>query len=292
MTSTYIIGTGYLSYNLKKKINRSKIYNARDFIKNIHLINKNKKINLIINSFYTTKKLNEIISYEALVNKSIYEISKILDLLNPKIINKIIYTSSSSVYGLIRNKIKLKEHHNRGSYAALKLASESIIKNFCIDKKIKLCICRVFNMYGKNDTFSILNKLYAVKRNNSKILIYNNGKSIRDFIHIDDIITIYSSILKKPNIFEIYDIGTGKGLSVMEIVNKLEINKNNIILKKKTIDEIPISIANNQDITKKIFKKKFKNVEDYFNIKKKFAYTISNNENLIKIDKFKKNNHS
>ncbi len=43
MIHTYIIGSGYLSENLKKKINYSKIYSAKNFLKNIDQINKKKK---------------------------------------------------------------------------------------------------------------------------------------------------------------------------------------------------------------------------------------------------------
>ena len=43
MMNTYIIGTGFLSDNLKRKITNSKIYSAQDFIKKIKFINKKKK---------------------------------------------------------------------------------------------------------------------------------------------------------------------------------------------------------------------------------------------------------
>ena len=46
-------------------------------------------------------------------------------------------------------------------------------------------ICRVFNLYGNNDEFSIIEKLKNLKNNNNKLDIYNNGLSLRDFIHID-----------------------------------------------------------------------------------------------------------
>ena len=107
MYKTYILGTGNLSNYLKKNINNSKIYSAKIFLKNINLINKrNKKFNLIINSFYASTELGQIKSYQFYIKKVNYEISQILDKLNYKVINKIIYTSSSSVYGLIK-KIKI-----------------------------------------------------------------------------------------------------------------------------------------------------------------------------------------
>ena len=72
MNKTYIIGTGYLSDNLNKRISNSKIYSAQEFVNNIHIINNNKKINLIINSFYSAKKLNNLYSYKVFTQKSIY----------------------------------------------------------------------------------------------------------------------------------------------------------------------------------------------------------------------------
>ena len=68
MIYTYIVGSGYLSENLQKKIINSKIYSANNFLKDINQINKKKKINLIINSFYSAKKLSNLDSFEIFVN--------------------------------------------------------------------------------------------------------------------------------------------------------------------------------------------------------------------------------
>ena len=43
MIKTYILGTGYLSNNLKKKILNSKIYDTENFKKNLKEINNNNK---------------------------------------------------------------------------------------------------------------------------------------------------------------------------------------------------------------------------------------------------------
>lgn len=273
MTFTYILGSGYLSDNLRKKIALSKVFSAKEFIKNINCINKKKKINLIINSSYSVNKLNYFDSYKSFINKSIYEISKILDLLNPSIINKIIFTSSSAVYGSISNDKDTSEHNNRGIYASLKLSVESMIKNFCYKHNVKLSICRVFNMYGRNENFSIIKKLDLARKNKLNLKIYNKGNSIRDFIHVDDVVDIYKNLLKINNFFKVYDIGIGRGIKIIEIINKIEIDRNNIIFEKKKVKEVPLAIADNEDI-KKIFKKKFKSLESYFGISKKFNYTI------------------
>ena len=105
MIKTYILGSGFLSNNLGKKVKNSKIYSAIDFVKNLKKIDDNKKFNLIINTFYSSRKLNKIQSYENFVKKSLSEVSVVIDKIGKKKINKIIYTSSSSVYGSINNNI-------------------------------------------------------------------------------------------------------------------------------------------------------------------------------------------
>ncbi len=282
MINTYIIGTGFLSENLKKKITRSEVYSAKNFIENINSINKrNNKINIIINSFFTTQKLSNIDSYELFANKSIFEISKILDLLDSKIVNKVIYTSSSSVYGSISNNIELIDDNNRSMYAGFKISSEFQIKNYCNKNNIPLNICRVFNLYGKNNKFSIIEKLKNAKISNNKLNIYNNGLSFRDFVHIDDVVKIYQYILNKIPHSGLYDIGTGKGICVKEIINKLNIRKNNIIYKRKKINELSESIADNFELIKKIKNFKFKKLEDYLGIKKELKFKKISKKNNI-----------
>ena len=263
MIETIILGSGNLSNELKKNIVGSKVYTAKNFLKKISFINKNKKINLIINSFYSAVKLKKITSYGAFVNKSVFETAKILDLLNPKIINKIIYTSSSSVYGLKDTKINLKDDNNRNIYAAFKFSTEFLIKNFCEKSYISFAICRLFNMYGGNDKFSVILKRQTAIQKKQKIIIFNNGKSIRDYIHIDDVVTVYDRLIKKKIGSALFDVGTGKGVSLIELIKKLNFKKKNIIYKKKTVTELSKSIADNRNLIKKINKMKFKKLNDY-----------------------------
>ena len=62
------------------------------------------------------------------------------------------YTSSSSVYGSINNKIKILDQNNRYIYSSTKLSCEMLLK-FFNKSKIDLDICRVFNLYGQDDNF-------------------------------------------------------------------------------------------------------------------------------------------
>ena len=266
--NTLIIGSGFLSNNLKKKIINSQIYTANQFIKKINLINKKKnKVNLIINSFFSSKKLVDLNSYEKFVKKTIFEIAKILDKIDSTKINKIIYTSSSSVYGILDNDVNLVDDNNRNIYAGFKVAAENLIKNYSNKRAIPLFICRIFNMYGKKNEFSIVDKLIKAKKNNYKIEIYNNGLSVRDFIHVEDVVKIYLNFLKKKSRSGLYDVGTGKGLSLIQLLKKLRFPKKNIVYQKKKINEISVSIANNKILFQKYKIIKFKKIESYLDIK-------------------------
>ena len=157
MLKTYILGTGFLSNEIEKKITNSEILSANDFLYQIKKINKQtKKVNLIINSFYSSRELGRHTSLNKFIRKSLLEVSQVLDNINPKLIRKIIYTSSSSVYGSIINKVETNDNNNRYLYSSFKLAAETMIKNYCNRNKIYLDIFRIFNIYGDKDNFSII----------------------------------------------------------------------------------------------------------------------------------------
>ena len=268
MPKTFIIGTGYLSSMLSKKIKDVEIIPSENYIKKIYKINKDKKkINFIINAFYSSRRLDNLISYKFFVEKSLLNISEILDYINPKLINKILYTSSSSVYGSIGGKIDFSDKNNRLIYSSLKIAAENLFKNFCTKNKINFDICRVFNIYGPNDNFSIVSKLVELKNSNKKIQIFNNGDSVRDFIHVEDVVSIYKKLLKIKG-FNIFDVGTGNGTRIKEIIDKLKYTSENIIYVKGKNFEIDKSIANNNDLLKKITFKRFKKLENFLKTQK------------------------
>ena len=249
---TIILGKrSYLSNKLKLKILSSVVYNLNEF--NHFCLNNKKKFNLIINIFYPSSKLSTINNYEHFFELSINNLSSILDKINHKHVNKIIYTSSASIYGSINEQGYSKDANNRQLYSSTKLLNEITLNNYCQKKNIQLIIARLFNMYGPNENFSIIHKLIQSIKNKKKITIFNNGEATRDFIHVDDICKIYLYLLNS-NKSDIYDVGTGYGTKIKDIINLLKIPKKRVIHKKQKINEINDSIANTNKI-QKILKK-------------------------------------
>ena len=75
---TIIFGKrSFLSQELKKKINNSVVISVEDFFNDNKIIEKynNKKINIIINSFFPSSQLSKIVNYQKFYKKSIEDLS-------------------------------------------------------------------------------------------------------------------------------------------------------------------------------------------------------------------------
>ena len=229
MTKNIIFGKkSKLTDSLVKKIKNAQVISSTNInLKKIKLRSKDKT-NYIFNNFYPSFKLNNLnfLEYQKFVELSIQRLIQILSNLNSRNINKIIYTSSSSVYSLEENlRISEIDKYNRKIYASFKYSAEKIIENFCREKNIDFYIMRLFNTYGdENDSFSFIEKLIKIKKKKLKLRLINNGISLRDFIHLDDVSLIYKKFLNNKYTPGIYDIGTGEGQLIKNLVYHLNLN--------------------------------------------------------------------
>lgn len=222
------------------------------------------KINIIFNNFQTATALNNLDQPKLYIQRAILSTSEVLEYIkdNKIDVNKMIYTSSSSIYG---NNIFCSESDSPqplNLHASLKVSNEKLIEKFALENNINYTIARVFNMYGGDDRFSIISKIIHASEENRVLTIVNNGNGIRDFIHIDDVVFIYQKLIENDNIPYI-NIGTGEGVSIKNILDYLK--NHHIVLTFDTIQrqELKISTANNENLMRLIGDYKFKKVEQY-----------------------------
>ena len=288
MIENIILGQNSLiTKHLSKHLKNTNIFSANNFNeKNFNKIKEKKRINLIFNNFYPSKNLNTLNTkdYKKLCALSLEKISMILEKVPPSRINKIIYTSSASVYRIPENLSNQKnDNFNRELYSSFKLAAEKMILNFANKKKKNYYILRLFNLYGDTrDKFSFIEKLIRLKKSNQKINLINNGNSIRDFIHVKDVAQIYKLLIEKKIKKGIYDLGTGKGYLIKDIIDYLNFSKSKII-KLNNINEIHNSIAKTRNLPEVLKNYKFLNVGVYLKrslkINKKVISPIANYSN-------------
>ena len=254
-----------LTFHIENRYLNTISFSTDEVLNNIDCLNKFKNENIVIlfNNFQAANKLSDIENMESFVNKSITSTVKVLDYIkNFKNIEKVIYTSSSSVYGDNKHCSEDDIPHPISLQASLKLSNEFFIKQYCNKYNIDYTILRIFNMYGGNDNFSIISKIIKSIKNKEILNLVNNGSGIRDFIHIGDVVSVILDVLNIKDL-PILNIGTGNKKSVKEIVDflfskNIEVNIKNIV----NNNEIKVSIAN-IDKLKKIYKNDFIKVEEY-----------------------------
>ena len=145
---------------------------------------------------------------------------------------------------------------------------------------------RLFNTYGdKSDEFSLIEKIIKAKRNNENITLINEGLSLRDFIHLDDVSKIYKLFLQKNLKKGIYDIGTGKGVLIKDLFQIIKLKPKKINRLNK-IEEIQNSIADTKKLLIQLPNFKFKKLSEYM----KKEMNLNDNLNLEFVSYQKNNN--
>lgn len=277
---TVIIGKeSLLTKHLKIKNKKAIIFSSRnkDDIKIIiSFINSSKsKVNIIFNNFYPSALINQMDrkSYYTFYNQSILFNANIFSQVIPQKINKIIYSSSSAVYNSIRKDYQFIDTNNKSLYSSTKIAAENLIYNFCSKNKVPFLILRIFNMYSnKDDKFSIISKLVRAINKKKEVKIFNGGENIRDYINVKDVVKLYNYFINKKKLKNsVYDIGVGRGVKLIDLIEF--VGKDKFKLKKinKSIDEVDISIATND------YLKKF----DFISLEKYFSKFIKTKNSLL-----------
>ncbi|MEA3448131.1 MAG: NAD-dependent epimerase/dehydratase family protein, partial [Bacteroidota bacterium] len=142
-------------------------------------------------------------------------------------IKKIIFASSSSVYGDHPAQPwheALDNLHPLSPYARYKLECEHAGKNFASTTSNQFISLRFFSVYGPRMRPDLAMYRFAEKiANGQPIEVYGNGKSYRDYTYIDDIISgIIASIHYDKHGFDIFNLAHGEKIPLNNMISALE----------------------------------------------------------------------
>jgi dTDP-L-rhamnose 4-epimerase len=117
--------------------------------------------------------------------------------------------------------------HPSSVYGITKQNQEQMIMTVCPTIGIDPVALRYQNVYGPGQSLSnpysgILSIFSTQIRNNNGILIFEDGKEIRDFVFIDDVVSAtILGIEKEEANGEVFNVGTGVATDVLEAANML-----------------------------------------------------------------------
>ncbi|MCX7750023.1 MAG: UDP-glucose 4-epimerase GalE [Candidatus Bipolaricaulota bacterium] len=156
-------------------------------------------------------------------------------------VGRIVFSSSAAVYGNPQ-KIPIPEDHPKeptNPYGRTKLVVEGILRDYGIAHGLRHVSLRYFNAAGSDpdgeigevhdpETHLIPIVLEVALGKRSELQIYGtdydtpDGTAIRDYIHVTDLARAHVLALRaleEGRVAEVYNLGTGRGYTVREVVD-------------------------------------------------------------------------
>ncbi len=140
-------------------------------------------------------------------------------------INRIIYSSSSSVY---KNTISDMSYESDtldlvNDYAVAKRLNELYFNALNKETDISAVSFRFFNVYGLNqDTRMVIPRFFKQAFENTPIEVFGDGMQTRDFTYVDDVNHSIKLLLETPTISGIFNIAKGEETSILELANNIK----------------------------------------------------------------------
>ena len=251
LIKSFIVANQKLKLNSKLFILTRNINHHKNIHPELHNIDSVKYIEGDIRNFYfpkidchyiihsattnareTFKKQNPIIKYDVIVNGT----KRILDFATECNCEKFLLTSSGSCYGNIPSDIsKISEDYNGApltidqnfDYSVLgeaKRMSELLTNIYSKNFKIKTKIARCFSFVGPymplDIHYAIGNFMRDIIKNKS-INILGDGKQVRSYMYVSDLIVWLLTILLKGKNNSIYNVGSEENITIHNLAKKI-----------------------------------------------------------------------
>jgi len=208
---------------------------------------------------------NPLDYYENNISALVYILQEMRD----RKLDHFIFSSSCTVYGQadelpITEKAPVKKAES--VYGNTKQIGEEIIADTTKSHNLNAIALRYFNPIGAHPTTKIGELPIGVPQNlipfitqtaagkRAELSVYgndydtNDGTAIRDYIHVVDLAKAHIAALERlinhqnKEKFEFFNVGTGVGSSVLEVINAFE-KANNLKLNYKIVDRRPGDIT-------------------------------------------------
>lgn len=169
---------------------------------------------------YSINNPIEVINNNVISTTKIYEFA-----LQTEKLKKLIYASSSSVYGN-PSYMPCDEEHQKNPispYALSKLTGEIYADYYYREYGIPITSLRFYTVYGPRGRPDMaIYKFYNLMLQNKEIGIYGNGEQLRDFTYISDIIDgLILAGERDESKGQIFNLGYSHPISVNKLVEKM-----------------------------------------------------------------------
>ena len=246
---------------------KSKIEIIKGDIRDADLVNKSvKNIDIVFNEAAASASPMFQKDLKNAVSVNVDGFINVLNACRDNKVKKLIYASTSSIYGNIKPPVKEDAYTPPVNfYASTKLLNEHLAALFSKEYELETIGLRYMSVYGPNEKSKgiyanlVSQFLWSIQRGESPV-IYGDGKQSREFVYVADVVNANMLCMdsKKDLSGEIFNVGTGKTTTLndlIKVINMLlgkSVKTNYVENKVKNYISVQLS-----DITK------IKNVLDY-----------------------------
>jgi UDP-glucose 4-epimerase len=160
------------------------------------------------------------VSPEKIYHNNIQATFNVLNAMRKAKVSKIIFTSTSTVYGEAE-VIPTPESHPTNPisiYGASKLACEALISSYCHTFDMNCWIYRFANVIGRRSTHGVIyDFIMKLKKDPKRLEILGDGEQNKSYVYIDDCISAMFYGLKSEERVNIFNIGSDDQIKVKRI---------------------------------------------------------------------------
>lgn len=200
-----------------------------------------EKINAVMHfaaSLEVEESVSEPLKY---LKNNLENTSKLLEVMNEFGVKKIVFSSTAAVYGnpKIVPVTENSETVPTNPYGLSKLLAEKCVEYYVNFLGFDAVVFRYFNACGSSPDFVVKPTheshllpivLQTAFGKRPQITVYgfdyetHDGTCVRDYVHVSDIAAFHTQAMEKIETgeikgFHVYNIGTGRGVSVLEMIN-------------------------------------------------------------------------
>ena len=197
---------------------------------------------------------------------------KLLDACVISKVKKVIFLSSGgTVYGKIE-EVPIKEDtplNPISSYGIQKITIEKLLYLYHYLYQLDYRIVRLANPYGRyqnpNGIQGVVTTFVYRAIYNETVKLYGDGSVVRDYIYIEDAIKAIEQIVCYEGSQKVFNVGTGKGYSVKDIIEVIERMlhiKMNIDYQPKRAVDVPVNILDISRYTNEIGEMQYTSLEE------------------------------
>lgn len=218
---TLLIGRdSNLSRTLARTVPDCEVVSGRELVTDPLLLDgfRHHRVRIVINAFRPSSAVRDVSEREAYVTQALVPTGRVLDACRRLDVDRVLYTSSASVYGENSSCEEDDPPAPMNVHAAFKLAAEMLVEQACRQDGLTCTVVRLFNVFGGDDRFSVVSKVIEAARSGATLTVANEGRAERDYIHVDDVARVYAALLDHPRPPDRLNAASGRGVSVRELV--------------------------------------------------------------------------